>query len=84
MSTIEHREIKQNQTPRSYFDINGFEFRVGEFYDPNKRLNGPKMEIRILKKIDDDLLDEGMAQFEALLDKIKEWVSQTSGEVGSL
>jgi len=64
--------IKQNQTPREYLDIGGFELRIGKFYDPNENLNGPKMEIRILKPIKED---DDFALFEALEKKLKEWLS---------
>jgi hypothetical protein len=75
MAEVFSKQIKQNQTPRLYFEINGFEFRVGEFYDPNRHFNGPKMELRVLKQIDDDLLDGGIESFNALVEKVKEWVS---------
>lgn len=65
--------MKQNQTSRQYLEQNGFEIRIGEFYDPNKKLNGNKMEIRVLRKIDDDKLDGDMDLFFALVEKIKEW-----------
>ena len=42
--------MSQNQTPRIYQDVNGFELRTGKFYDPNEFLNGAKFEIRILHK----------------------------------
>lgn len=61
--------MKQNQTPREYFELNGFEVRIGEFYDPNVNLNGKKMEIRILHKIDDQI-----EQFDSLVSKLKEWL----------
>lgn len=61
--------MKQNQTPREYFELNGFEVRIGEFYDPNVNLNGKKMEIRILHKIDDQI-----EQFDSLVSKVKEWL----------
>lgn len=68
-------KVKQNQTPREYLEINGFELRIGEFYDPNRHLNGAKMEIRILRKIDEDALDGDMDIFYALVEKIKEYIS---------
>ncbi len=69
---------KRKEIPRTYFDIGGFEFRVGEFNDPNQKFNGKKMEIRILRKIDEDKVDENLDVFYALLDKIKELVSDES------
>lgn len=66
---------KQNQTPREYFEINGFEFRIGEHSDPNRKFNGAKMEIRILHKIDEDALDNGLSKFNNLVEIIKRVVS---------
>lgn len=68
-------KLKQNQTPREYLEQNGFEIRVGEFYDPSRHVNGAKMEIRILRKIDNDKLDGDMDLFFALVEKIKEWTT---------
>ena len=65
----EYLSMKQNQTPREYFELNGFEVRIGKFYDPNVHMNGDKMEIRILHKIDDQI-----EQFDSLVSKLKEWL----------
>lgn len=39
--------IKQNQTPRNYETVNGFEIRTGKFVNPNEHIDGEKWEIRI-------------------------------------
>lgn len=62
--------MKQNQTTREYLEMNGFELRIGKFYDPNEKFNGEKMEIRILHKIDEEI-----DQFDSLISKIKEWLA---------
>lgn len=48
--TTELTKLKQNQTPRIYEEINGFELRTGKFFNPNEGIAGtpPKWEIRIL------------------------------------
>lgn len=61
--------IKQNQTPREYLEINGFEIRIGKFYNYNPTIEPDKMEIRILYKINDDI-----ENFDALVSKLKEWL----------
>ena len=61
--------IKQNQTEREYVKLNGFNLRIGKFYDPNEFLNGTQMEIRITKSIENDNDTE---LFEALVNKIKD------------
>lgn len=58
--------IKQNQTPRVYETINGFDIRAGKAYNYDPNLNKEKFEIRIQTE-DFDL-------GEALLSKIKEWL----------
>ncbi len=58
--------FKQNQIPRTYEKINGFELRSGKFYDSNEHLNGIRFEIRILH--------EDLELIEALLIKIKELI----------
>lgn len=63
--------IKQNQTEREYVKLNGFNLRIGKFYDPNEFLNGTHMEIRITKSIENDNDTE---LFEALVNKIKDWL----------
>lgn len=61
--------MKQNQTPREYFELNGFEVRIGKFYNYNSTIEPDKMEIRILHKIDEDI-----EQFDSLVSKLKEWL----------
>lgn len=61
--------MKQNQTPREYFELNGFEVRIGKFYNYNPTIEPDKMEIRILHKIDEDI-----EQFDSLVSKLKEWL----------
>lgn len=58
--------IKQNQTPRSYITINGFDIRAGMAYNYNPTITKQKFEIRIQTE-DFDL-------GEALFSKIKEWL----------
>lgn len=72
--------LKQNQTPRDYFDQGGFEIRIGKFYDPNSYHNGDKMEIRILRKFDYDKLDENMDIFYSLVNIIKEFTKSVRTE----
>jgi hypothetical protein len=56
-----NQDLKQNQTPRIYQDVNGFELRTGKFYDPNEFLNGAKFEIRILHK--DPVVIEALREY---------------------
>lgn len=67
-------KVKQNQTPREYLEMNGFELRIGKFYNYNPTIDPDRMEIRILRKIDDDMIDCDMDVFFALVSKIKEWL----------
>jgi hypothetical protein len=62
--------LRQNQTPREYSELNGFELRVGKFHDPNEYFNGEKMELRILHKTDEDI-----EQFFALVELVKKWLT---------
>lgn len=67
-------KVKQNQTPREYLEMNGFELRIGKFYNYNPTIDPDRMEIRILRKIDDYMIDCDMDIFFALVSKIKEWL----------
>ena len=59
-------QVKQNQTPRIYEEINGFEIRSGKAYNYNPHLTPEKFEIRIMT--------EDFELGEVLLEKLKEWL----------
>ena len=64
---MEENKVKQNQTPRTYENIGGFEIRIGMAYNYNKALTPDKLEIR--------LLTEDFELGEAMISKLKEWLS---------